>query len=207
MLGTLLYPGLIIDMRPFEYLVQDDFFSKNELDCIWNEISNFWDLNLFKPPSTYNSDYDKDTKLIIKNNNSFFLHDYYSNLSDSSIVKATDKIINNAALKFSGMCFANRSILNTNRSTFLVSYYSNNNDYKLHKDNAVTTALYWLCVEPKAFTGGDLYFSDLDEWVEFKSNRLVMFPSQALHSVSPLVSSENIPKGLGRYCITQFFII
>jgi len=198
--------GYIFKMRDFEYLVKDNFFSKSELKFIWDELSAFHELGLFKPASTHNSDYHKTTKAVLKTSDSFFLHEYYRQLSDSSIVNFTDKVINKEAVDFSKMCFANRSILGTQRSNFLVSYYSNNNDYKLHKDNAVTTALYWLCAEPKAFTGGDLYLSDLDEWVEFKSNRLVMFPSQAFHAVSPVTSSKKIPRGSGRYCITQFFI-
>lgn len=194
-------------MRPFEYLVEDNFFSETELALIWDEISLLTSLNLFVPPNTYNSDFCKNTNEPIKKNNSFFLHDYYSDLSESSIVRSIDKVFNKAALLFSELCFANRSILNTSRSTFLLSYYSNEDDYKLHKDNSVATALYWLCREPRSFTGGDLYLSDLDEWVPFESNRLVIFPSQAFHSVSTVESKQSIPDGFGRYCITQFFLI
>ena len=62
--------------------------------------------------------------------------------------------------------------------------------------------LYGYVKSPQKFKGGDIYFEELDKKIEFKNNRMVMFPGWALHQVSPVVMDEDEEDLNGRVCIT-----
>ena len=60
--------------------------------------------------------------------------------------------------------------------------------------------------EPRLFDGGDFKLDEPDIEVKLRNNRMIMFPSCFLHSVSP-VKFHTQPKeiGYGRYTITHFY--
>ena len=68
------------------------------------------------------------------------------------------------------------------------------------------TALVWFYKEPKRFTGGDLTFTQSQQTVECKHNRMILFPSYYLHAVDEVsMEYKYRGKGLGRYCLTHFY--
>ena len=71
------------------------------------------------------------------------------------------------------------------------------------------TFLYWVNKEPKRFVGGDLTIPEIGIDVEYKNNRLIVFPSHLLHSVSSIkMIEDNKPlSGYGRYCISYFLYL
>ena len=86
----------------------------------------------------------------------------------------------------------------------IISYYENNHHYHSHYDSAQVTALIWLYIKPKAFSGGNLTFTDSNIKVRCRYNRMVMFPGFYEHQVDPITLKKK-KAGLGRYCITHFY--
>lgn len=187
--------------KPFEVLVKDDFFTDYELGWIWKELTLLSRPGVLADPSETGS--ARTDNAPIKKNLGIFLHDYYCNVEHSPIFQFTRKIFQGITEEFSLLDFANVLVLSTRSSRFLLQYYEDSDHYPPHQDQCLTTVLYWLCKDPESFEGGDLYFPYLDETIKFKNNRMIMFPSWAYHSVTPvkmLKEGEN----LGRYSVTQF---
>ena len=92
----------------------------------------------------------------------------------------------------------------TNASSTIISYYENNDKYDEHYDVFQYTVLIWVYKEPKLFKGGDLVFPKLNETVECKNNRMILFPSFYYHAVTPIKMETN-KENCGRYAITHFF--
>ena len=68
------------------------------------------------------------------------------------------------------------------------------------------SVLIWFYRKPKRFDGGDLIFTDLNETVKCKHNRMILFPSYYYHKVNKVTMEEQYRnKSLGRFCLTHFF--
>lgn len=82
----------------------------------------------------------------------------------------------------------------TNFGSTLLSAYGNNDYYGHHIDinlDCVATAVLMLTLkEPQQFTGGAFLLGD-DIKIEFKNNRLIVFPSCRLHGVEPVKLEDN----------------
>ena len=146
---------------------------------------------------------DENTKL--KKNKGLFLDTIYSERSISNILilnrRSFDPEIIDA---FSDLSFGYQSIKKTNGDTTLISYYENADYYKPHEDSSMYTAVTWFFKEPKAFVGGDFYFSDYNLKIEVQNNMMVLFPSFVKHSVGEILSKDESLSGYGRYSMTQF---
>lgn len=85
-----------------------------------------------------------------------------------------------------------QQILYTNHSQLLLSKYTEGDHYGWHRDYCPTlTANYMLAKEPLKFEGGEFVFGSWDSkeekhTVDFKNNRLVIFPSRVYHKVQPV---------------------
>lgn len=191
-------------MKPFQVLVKDDFFSEDELEMIWHELTILSSPSVLKEPQETGS--AREQGKIIKQNRGIFLHEFYAHISYSPLFNATRKIFDGITEEFSEFGFAEASVLSTKTSTYLLQYYENADFYDYHFDSSITTVLYWLCKEPQAFSGGNLLFPELETTIDFKHNRMVMFPSWAKHGVSAVEMSET-GNLLGRFSITQFLTL
>ena len=94
--------------------------------------------------------------------------------------------------------------------THLLSYYENAGFYEGHPDTTVFTVLNWFNTEPKQFTGGDIVLSSSNSkkkaTVEYRNNRVVVFPGCTIHEVTEIkseIQSETYD-GNGRYCNAVF---
>jgi Rps23 Pro-64 3,4-dihydroxylase Tpa1-like proline 4-hydroxylase len=85
-----------------------------------------------------------------------------------------------------------QQILYTNHSQLLLSKYVEGDHYGWHRDYCPTiTVNYMLAKEPLKFEGGEFVFGSWDDkearhTVDFKNNRLVVFPSRVYHKVQPV---------------------
>ena len=85
-----------------------------------------------------------------------------------------------------------QTLLYTDTSQLLLSSYEEGGHYAWHRDyNPTVTMNYMYAKEPLKFKGGDFIFGTWDEKVEakrveFKNNRLVIFPSRVWHMVEPV---------------------
>jgi len=79
----------------------------------------------------------------------------------------------------------------TDAPSIQISRYARDGHYGYHRDvgnKCNLTVLYFACVEPQAFTGGNFVIDHAGrkKTVHFKSNRLLIFPSSTLHRVTPV---------------------
>jgi len=184
----------------FEYLHVKNFFDEGELKAIWEEIELSYGSSLWQPD---NLGVGSDSPKELASKLGFFAS-RYDRVFSHKTYKATSKIFNGYTYNFASLSFPNRPILLTTNHALLYSLYTDGGFYKQHDDACITTALFWLCREPKRFTGGDLYFADIDETVEFENNSMLLFPGQAQHEVSPVSMPKDCDPLDGRICLTLF---
>ena len=192
------------------YLVVDDFLKEDELKNVWLELDFLTNKSIMLPPEKSSSARDTLTNVILKKNSVIFLDDVYQNRETSHIFNVFQKlrgeeltdIIEDLPHEFKYFKYIGHD------RTF-ISYYEDSDYYKPHVDQAVLTCLYWCNKSPKSFEGGNLTIGDEQTQIEYKNNRLVIFPSYNIHSVDVIkMGKENVPfSGLGRYTITKFLFV
>jgi hypothetical protein len=190
-----------------DFLVIDDFYTDEEQVEIWKELDFLTYDRKLLPPEGTSPAHDPVTGESLKQNSAIFLDVIYSRRELSNILTLNRKIFSpEVSSNFDDMdnCFNYSEI--TNFDGTMVSYYEQSNYYKAHTDRSILTYLYWCNKEPKKFEGGDLILPQLDAGIEYKNNRLVVFPSWRLHEVTPVEMIEDVEpfSGFGRYCITTF---
>ena len=200
---------MILHKATPNYIIYDEFLNEEELSKVWNEMTFLTSPNKMLPPEKSGSALDKDGK-ILKKNSVIFLETFYKDRNVSNISTVTNKIFDKQIyddLIMVGGYFDYIKV--TNAEYNLLSYYENNDYYEPHRDVSIFTALIWLNREPKKFEGGDLVFSELDETIEHKSNRLIIFPSFLNHAVTPvkMLGQYKPYGGDGRYTLTKFISI
>lgn len=191
---------------PFPYLKIQNMYSDEELELISQELIFLNHDHKLEGPKETGSAIDDNN--ILKNNKGLFLDDLYSKRKISNILSINRKTFNREYLEsYASLNFGYKSILKCNHDATLISYYENGGYYYPHHDVAIHTALTWFFNTPKLFDGGNLIFTEYDEVVEIQHNMTVIFPSFVLHSVEEVIMNENIPRGFGRYCMSQFMRI
>ena len=190
------------------FLVVDNFYNKEEQNLIWTELDSH--------KENFVVDEGIANRGVAKNNNGkpianlsrIYLDELYENKRERSNILHcyqklfTRKIIN----KYKEKTLAARTYGTTNTDWSQVSYYENNNNYDKHFDQFMHSCLIWFYRKPKRFDGGDLIFTDLNETVKCKHNRMILFPSYYYHKVNKVIMKEQYKnKGLGRFCLTHFF--
>ena len=187
-------------MKPFDVLCKDNFLDSKELKAIWYEIEQFYNEGLFKRDKIHHGAAELDGKALASKRGFFPIH--YRHYEHIQAEKACQKLYDGVTVEFSKLGFGNYPVLYTNTHNLLYSLYVNGDEYKTHRDICHATCLIWLCKEPKKFEGGNIYFKELDRTIEFKNNRMVMFPGWALHQVTPVVMDEDEEDLNGRFCIS-----
>jgi len=193
----------------FPFLVFDNWYTPEEEKIVWKEL----DFLSTKPKDEMHR---AENTIVARQKDGtskskafrFYIEELYKNRNTSPIIKYTykqrspefHKLIENNCMPFA------RSFVTSNTDTCFVSYYEEKDHYKPHHDVSLWTCLIWMVREPRLFDGGDFKLNEPDVEVKLKNNRMIMFPSCFLHSVSP-VSFHTQPTeiGYGRYCITHFY--
>jgi hypothetical protein len=146
------------------YLVVDDFFNDDELKLIWRELDYITSPNRMYPPDDIHSGSATQNGKSLKQNMVAPLMKLFNEPQYSDIFNSFDKIYNEEFAQImddmsNEFRYYNGSDHLSNRC--FVSYYENEDYYKLHRDNAILTFLYWGNKEPKRFTGGDLTIPEI----------------------------------------------
>jgi len=192
--------------NPTPHIIVRDYFDKEELAKIWQELDFLTYSNKLLPPDITGSARNSDNQ-IIKNNHGLFLDEIYTIKNISNILTINRKLWDpEFAKKAADHHFIFNYILNSNQDSTLVSYYEEDNYYFPHTDSAVLTAIINFYKEPLQFTGGDLMLGSENNIIPVENNRLVIFPSCAMHAVTSIkfISPQPPFSGMGRYTISQF---
>jgi hypothetical protein len=194
----------------YNYLIIDDFFNDDELKKNWLELDFLTKEEIMLPPEKSNGAIDLETKIPLKKNNVLFLDDLYQKRETSTILNNFEKIYNEEVSdiiddlpnEFKYFKFVGHD------RTF-ISYYQDSDYYKPHKDQAILSCIYWCNKTPQSFEGGNLILGDERTEIEYKNNRLVIFPSHNIHSVNPIKMIQNKTpfSGYGRYAISKFLFV
>lgn len=192
--------------NPFPYLKIENMYSDEELELIHQELVFLnYDHKLGGPEETGSA---IDNNIILKNNRGLFLDDLYRKREISNILNVNRKVFNKEYLEsYASLNFGYKSILECNYDSTLISYYENGGYYHSHRDTAIHTALTWFFKVPKLFEGGNLIFTEYDEVIKINHNMTIIFPSFVKHSVEEVIIEEDLPRGFGRYCMSQFMRI
>lgn len=185
--------------EPSPHILLENVFTSNQLDNIWREI------NFITPHLTsveYSGSAKSESGTILKKNRGLFLHQVYVDTVMSPICQESCKVAWKSGISDYWISPWLRNMYNhTNWNNLLLSYYENTDHYKPHIDESVFTMLLWLWKEPKKFSGGNLYFPDVNYAVECKNNCGIIFMSNEKHAVDPIILDT---PGYGRYCISVF---
>lgn len=191
-----------IQKTPFEYIVIDDMYTKDELTLIWNEIDFLTPkLNTAEVLGTSATDEDGRYK---KQAHGLILDNIYPHRSISDILQLNRKLFSVDVVEKAIEChpfFAFMKICNYDST--LLNCYRDGDYYDSHRDSAVLSAVTFFVTE--GVTGGDFHFTDYDNYtVEAKNNRTIIFPSVISHSVD-VVNVEK--EGQARYSMAQFLFM
>jgi Rps23 Pro-64 3,4-dihydroxylase Tpa1-like proline 4-hydroxylase len=189
---------------PVPHIVVNNWFTDDELNLIWQEIDFLTRENILLNPTQTGSAQNTQGQLI-KNNHGLFLDNLYSNRQISNILSCTRKLWRRDFVEqASKYNFVFDYLRTSNFDTCLLSYYEEGDHYLEHFDISALTALIHLYKDPLQFMGGELIIKN--KIFPKENNRLILFPSCALHSVTPLKLNPNLKKfsGFGRYTISQF---
>ena len=201
---------VINDNPTYPFLLVDNWYNKDEEKAVWRELDFLSSIpkdEIDRAETTIVAK-DRVTKKPLSNAYRFYIDNLYNRRDMSPIFRAMKKQQTPEFHKLleSGCMPYARSFTSTNKDSTLVSYYEDSDHYKPHFDVFEWTCLIWLVREPIRFSGGDFSFPEPDIDIKLKNNRMIIFPSCYLHSVSPL-KFKNKPDefGYGKYTITHFY--
>lgn len=191
----------------FGYVIVDDYYHKNEQREVWKELEYLTSPRiLLSAEHTGSATHNGN---VLKKNGGIFLDHFYRERSCSNILSLNKKIYNDEIDKVFIPLHPYNEVSNYIKYDLtLVSYYENSNYYLSHMDLAQFTALIWFFKEPKRFSGGEFKFSNYDDVIELKNNRMILFPSWVMHEVSEVQMDKDLETDgystYGRYCISNF---
>lgn len=197
--------GSILNVDKYKVIILDNFYEQHEYDAILNECLFLSKRNKLKLPEEIGS--AAQNEILLKKNSGVWLDSVYSDRNISDILFFNRKIFNpNIVNELINVDIIYRAISQTTKEDTLLSYYENDDYYDSHFDGSVITTISWFNKEPKNFTGGNLVFeSDEKLTVEYKNNRVVVFPSFLYHKVTPTkMNTDKIGLGFGRFSLSHF---
>ena len=165
-----------------EYFLIDNFYTKDELKDIYEEI------NVLKEHKTVNNITLASAKGA--NRSGVWVYDQYKNYNDSNIIKFNRKIYSDSVCDI----IEKENIFNHNlrRSTsdhIIINFYSNDNFYDGHFDSTMFTLIVFLKIGN--FKGGELVFVDFDEVINPIENTAVLFTGCIKHKVNKVIAKKN----------------
>jgi hypothetical protein len=200
----------IIESSEGSVIILDDVYSQNTYNIILNQVLDLIQLGKINDhdqigtatKTVKSSDYLSHRKGLWIDN--FFAENRHNFLYFVEQYNTIKKIISD----IKSIPFVFRGIEATNYDESLLGIYSNNDGYSSHKDISVYSSIFFLHDEKK-FSGGDLIFDEMNLKIEFKKNRLILFPSWTYHGVSKVFYPENYKPKFNefRMSITTFYMI
>ena len=196
--------------KNYPYIIFDNWYNKEEEKLVAKELE-FWTLvhkNKLELPKKDAVARDRETDEPLGKHFRIYLKDYYSsngtNLSPiwSCLYKQQEEKFHKIITDYSPMY---NNFGATSDTSFFASYYDNSHYYKTHFDGSPFSCLIYFFKTPKNFIGGDLKFKNLEETIECKHNRMILFPGWMEHASTPLKLLDNDKQYTGKYTITHFY--
>jgi len=190
--------------EPFPHAIFHNFYNKDELDLIWQELDFYTRPGKFLEAKDYGGVVDKT------NSHALLLDDIYSDEHRklSNILTVTRKVFDSSVLDvFSELHDCCSIARYSNWDCTKVRYYHNGEYYEPHIDKSMQfLAFSYFYKEPKVFNGGELIFPKYNYSFGCHNNSLIMMPGWVEHGVNKVsIEDSDYFEGHGRYSITSFF--
>ena len=195
---------IIIHEEPFPHLILKNFYNKEEVKLIWEELDFYTkDGKLFEAKNFGGIPEKTNSKAI-------WLDKAYSkdHRSLSNILNVNRKIFDDAVLEaFSSVHDCCSIAKFCNFDVTKVRYYHDGDFYDPHIDSTVQfLGFSYFYREPKKFEGSELFFPKYDYTYSCDNNSLIMMPGWVEHGVTKVsIKDSDYFEGYGRYAITSFF--
>lgn len=197
---------ITLQKDPVDYLIVEDYYSRNETDAIMRELLYYQANDKLKTPNYTAS--ATENGLPKKQNKSVFLNTIYNDKSMSDILNINRKTYEIFSKDFNTDRYKGSWFFNTIVPTAdftLLNYYDDNDNYKSHVDTSVATCISFFYKKPKKWTGGDLIFSDYNFKIKPEFGKMIVFPSMIRHEVTPVKMEKGYESSnFGRFTISQF---
>lgn len=182
---------------PFPHTMFYDFYDKAVLQSIWQELDF-----LNQPDKLMNNSIIGDTPAP-EHKSGLYLDDVYPHRPMSNILMANRKLFDVA--DDVDNYFLRNQLKAANCDFTWLCYYYSGTYYGSHPDRCMLSAVTTFWREPKAFTGGDLTFTNYGYVPDMQTNTVILFPSFEPHEVTEItVAHEDTVKGLSRWSMNQF---
>lgn len=187
--------------NPFPHVVAVDFFNKQELELIQQELKFLFSPRKMQQPGVHHGSSAQTLSKAICLEMAYKIPDM------SDILCVTKKTLDPPFVNT--ICNQWPAFLRLkyiNQITTKVRYYHDTEGYEPHTDILHDyLAFMYFHTTPKKFKGGELYFPQYDYQIECNHNTMVLIPSYVEHGVRPVsVKDVDYWGGQGRYCISQF---
>jgi len=194
--------------EPFPHLIVEDFYNEKELDLIWEELNYYTKPGKLLDAKDYGGVEGRTNAKALALDSLYLNHEpngqvNYRNISNILTVNRkvfTSGILNRYA-SIHECCN-----LQCNTDITKVRYYHDGEYYDPHTDSSFQIlAFSYFYKEPKAFTGGELYFPNHNYRYPCNNNSIIIFPAWVQHAVNKVkIKESDYYAGLGRYAITSF---
>ena len=172
----------ILKKENLDLVVIDDFYNLNELIEVNKEIK---ELYKFRKDASLTATAKDNNNNYLKTGKGLWLYDLYYDKQESPILNYNQKLFKDSYLdKLIQYNINYKHIKKCNFDNVLLNYYNNTEQYNHHEDTTIYTILILLNIGN--FKGGGVYFKDVDEEIEFKENRAIIFPGCATHKATPI---------------------
>ena len=194
--------GIAFD-KPFPHLIIKNFYNKEELELIWEELKFFTKFGKLLEAPGFGGIPDKT------NSHALILDEIFSYQRNlSNILTVNRKLFRSETLKiFSKIHDCCGIASKANNDVTKLRYYHDGEYYKSHIDAPFHfLAFSYFYKEPKKFSGGELYFPKYNYDYNCENNSMIIFPGWVEHGVREVsIKNSDFYDGLGRYCISSFF--
>ena len=180
-----------------DYIIIDNYYLDAELELIKQEIIEL--LKYRDEPSGIASATNVDGSYKRKGTGIFIQELYKDYLNSSCIYRLSRKLFSKEIYeKVEPFNVIYKHIRFNNKEGVLVSYYEDGDKYDAHEDTTTITAISFHKIGN--VSGGSLVFPEFEEIIEFKENRMVLFPGCVEHKVEEVKA----PPGSYRVAISHF---
>lgn len=178
-------------------------YSEEDNKSIQFNISNDYSLSL-KDTVDNNKSSASNNGYKLSKRESVFIEDVISNpLKNFFPLKNIEHILKNIIKDKSLLA---QILKNSYRTGFLLSNFRHGDFYEPHADNSFVTGIYYKIDHDTNFEGGELVFKERNKFTfKPKNNSMIFFPSNELHQVVELKSTNPKSNKILRTALTLFF--
>ena len=208
----------IMNEEPFPHLIVEDFYTEEELELIWEELTFYTKPGKLLTAKDFGGVVDKTNShalaidCIYLNNEGKKGPDGQTGVNYrliSNILTVNRKLFTSGVLNYFAKIHPCCAIAPfSNYDCTKVRYYHNGEYYEAHTDKSMQfLAFSYFHKEPKKFTGGEVYFPEYGDYqFPCNNNSMIILPGWVQHGVKEVsIEDSDYYDGWGRYAITSFF--